>query len=115
MRLLLACCLILLSGTAGFAENTAKVFVEDCKFSSADDLRSYSMGHCIGVISTMMAVGPFLIEDMRFCPGNAPTIIGAGVMNQYVKAHPDLLKSDGPDGDRLFLLLSAFREKWPCK
>ncbi len=115
MRLILACCLILISETAGFAANTAKTFVEGCKVSSVDDWRNYPMGECTGVIMTMMAVGPFLIQDMKFCPGNAPPIVGMGIMNQYAKAHPELLKSDGPDGERLFMLLSAFREKWPCK
>jgi hypothetical protein len=115
MRLLLAFCLVLFCETSGFAENNSKAFVEECSDISVKGLRSYSMGQCFGVISTMMAVGPFLNEDMRFCPGNAPIIVGVGTMNQYTKAHPDLLKSDGPDGDRLYMLLSAFRERWPCK
>jgi len=115
MRLFLACCIILFSETAGFAENTSKTFVEECSDLTSKGLQSYSMGHCLGVISTMMAVGPSLIQDMKFCPGNAPTMVGMGVMNQYAKAHPELLNSDGPDGTRLFMLSSAFREKWPCK
>jgi hypothetical protein len=115
MRIVLACCLILISGTAAIAENTAKTFIEACKTSSVDDYRKYPMGECAGVVTTMMALGPYLLQDMKFCPGHAPPIVGMGVMNQYAKAHPELLKSDGPDGDRLFLLLSAFREKWPCK
>src|SRR5258708_26706053 len=114
MRLILACCLILISETAAFADNAAKTFVERCKFSVADDWRASAMGECTGVITTMMAVCPFLIQDMKFCPGNAPPIVGMGVMNQYAKTHPQLLKSDGPDADRLFMLLSAFREKMPC-
>ena len=68
------------------------------------------MGECITVIRTTLAFGPFLIPEMKFCPGMHPTILGMGVMNQYAKAHPELLKLDGPEGDRLFMLLSAFRE-----
>jgi hypothetical protein len=115
MRFLLACCLVLFGETAALAENSSKAFVEDCKASSKDDWSRPSLHHCYGVIGTMMAVGPFLTDDMRFCPTKEHTIFGVGVMNRYVKAHPDALNSDGRASDRIVMLILAFREEWPCK
>jgi hypothetical protein len=115
MRILLAVCILLFSAAAGSAE-TAKPFVEDCKAYPPKFSRSYatgqSEGRCFGAIKTMIAVGPFLTKDMKFCPGEATPIVGVGVVNRYVKAHPEVLN---PDGDLLVMLVTAFREEWPCK
>jgi len=119
MRLFLACCLFLFSGTAGFAEKTVKTFVEECGDWSFKGFESREMGECVGVITTMMILGPFLIQKMRFCPGEPtpPPIVGFGAMNKYVRAHPNVLNSDGQyyNDDRLIMLTLAFREEWPCK
>jgi hypothetical protein len=114
MRMLLACCLILIGATAGFAENDSKSFVEGCNDRSLDGLRSYDMGQCIGVISTLMVVGPYLDQVTRFCPPAGRAIYGMGAMNKYTKAHPEVLKPDAPHMDRLVMLIMAFREEWPC-
>jgi len=42
-------------------------------------------------------------------------IFGMGAMNRYVKAHPEVLKPDTPNMDRLSMLILAFRDEWPCK
>jgi hypothetical protein len=116
MRTLLAVCLLLVSETTGFAEPT-KPLVDDCRAYPPKFSRSYatgqSEGRCLGVIKTMIAVGPFLTNDMKFCPGEAAPIVGVGVVNRYVKAHPEVLNPDGDD--LLVMLMTAFREEWPCK
>jgi hypothetical protein len=101
---------MLFSETAGLADDTAKTFVEECNEPFLEAMQKYSMGACTGTIRTMMAVGPVLIPELRFCPGDAVTIQGFAAMNTYVKAHPDVL-----NGDRLSMLTLAFRDKWPCK
>jgi hypothetical protein len=115
---ILAFCLVLFSATAGFAE-TVKPLFEDCKAYPPKFSRSYasgrSEGRCLCVVKTMMSIGPFLTKDMKFCPGEAAPIVGIDVVNKYVKAHPEVLKADGPDGDLLVTLVTAFREEWPCK
>lgn len=111
MQLLLACCLMLFGETAVLADDSAKTFVEECNQEPfVEAMRKYSMGQCTGTIRTMMAVGPVLVPELRFCPGAAPTILGLAAMNQYVKAHPDALNED-----RLIMLNMAFRDEWPCK
>jgi hypothetical protein len=115
MRLVLAFCLILVFETTGFAENNSKAFVEGCRDFSLKGMRSFEMGECLGAIRSLMLVGPYLREDMKFCPDNGRTIFGMGAMNRYVKAHPDVLKSDTPNMDVTSMLILAFRDEWPCK
>jgi hypothetical protein len=40
---------------------------------------------------------------------------GMGAMNVYVKEHPEVLKPDAPNMDRLSMLILAFRDRWPCR
>ena len=115
MRLLLAFCLIFFSETSGFAENTSKTFVEGCRGFSVKDMPRFEMGECLGVVGTLMLVGPYLREDMKFCPDSGRPIFGVGAMNKYVKAHPDVMNPDAPNMDRVSMLILAFREEWPCK
>lgn len=114
MRILLACCLILFSGAAGLAENDLKAFVDGCN-SFTKKSSSYAAGDCLGVIRTLMVVGPYLREDLKFCPDSGRAIFGMGAMNGYVKSHPGVLDIDAPNMDRVSMLILAFREEWPCK
>jgi Rap1a immunity proteins len=113
MRILLALCLVLFS-TAGFAE-TAKPLVDDCRADSPKFSRNpgtgRSEGRCLGIINTMMSIGPYLPKHMKFCPGTASPVFGVDVVNGYFKAHPEA----NPEGDAVAILVVAFREEWPCK
>jgi hypothetical protein len=95
MRLFLACCLTIFSGTVGLAENNSKPFVESCNDLSMKGFQRHEMTECIAIVSTLMVVGPYLREEVKFCP-NRP-ILGMGAVNRYVKAHPDILKADAPN------------------
>jgi hypothetical protein len=102
MRILLALFLVLFS-TAGFAE-AAKPLVDACTAATRQDRR------CLGIINTMMSIGPYLPKQMKFCPGTASPVRGVDVVNGYVKAHPEA----NTDGEPVSILVVAFREEWPC-
>jgi Rap1a immunity proteins len=110
-RILLVFCLLLFSKTTGFAEAT-KPLVDDCRANPPKFRQSSANGRCLGVIESMMSIGPFLPKNMKFCPGAATPVFGVGVVNGYFKAHPEMLN---PDGDLLVVLETAFREEWPCQ
>lgn len=112
IQLFLACSLILFGKTAVLADGSAKTFVEECnEFFKLPIPLTHAIGECTGTIKTMIAIGPFLIPELRFCPGDfAPPINGLAAMNRYVREHPDVLNSD-----RLSMLTLAFRDEWPCK
>jgi hypothetical protein len=114
VRLLLALCITLVCATVGLAENNSKEFVDGCN-SFRERPHSYETGDCLGAMRTLMVVGPYLREDLKFCPDSGRAIFGMAAMNGYVKAHPDVLKPDTPNMDRVSLLILAFREEWPCK
>lgn len=124
VRFLLASCLIIFCQTSGFAENDSKQFVDTCRKSvnsipefnkSNSTEQRVDLAKCIAVIGTLLAVGPYLREDLKFCPDSTRPILGMAAMNKYAKAHPDVLKPEAPTMDRLSMLILAFREEWPCK
>jgi hypothetical protein len=116
VRLLLAFCLILFCQTSGFAANNSEAFVEGCNDMSVEALlKKHGFAQCTAVIGTLLVLGPYLREDMKFCPPDTRPLFAKSAMNKYVKAHPYVLDPDAPNMDRLIMLILAFREEWPCK
>ncbi len=68
-------------------------------------------GGCAGMVGTLLAVGPKLSDDMKFCPppgSNLP--LGLKVFVKFLEDHPD--RQEEPT---ITLALAAFREAWACK
>jgi Rap1a immunity proteins len=111
MRLFLTICFLVATQTPVIAaDDSAQSFMETCKNFSIDQMQKEEVGFCAGVVETMMAVGPVLMSDWRFCPGHAPVAEGYAAINKYVKDHPDALKRG-----RMDLLTLALKEEWPCE
>lgn len=110
MRLFLACFLAIVAQVApALADDSTKGLLADCR-PPTESLPSSSFGVCVEVLRTFMAVGPYLIPPLRFCPGKSPAVLGLATLNAYVKTHPEALKQA-----QLDTMTLAFREKWPCK
>jgi hypothetical protein len=72
----------------------------------------YGMAHyCSGVVHGLVAVGPLLPANLKFCPPQAsnPSQL-ARVVVQYIEAEPQRMHEDFRQ-----LTLEAFHDAWPCK
>jgi hypothetical protein len=82
--------------------------------SSVEDLYKYSTGssagYCLATLGTVMALGPFLAPDLKFCPPATCPVIGIGALSRYLNAHSDRLNDE-----KLSVMIQAFEEVWPCK
>jgi hypothetical protein len=89
--------------------DSAGNFIKRCHDWSAEGFRKYDMGYCLGAVRTVMALGPNLSDEFRFCP-DAPPIGGIGVMSRHLRAN-----SDRQNEKWLAVMVEAFHHKWPCK
>jgi hypothetical protein len=71
----------------------------------------YGYGNCVGVLHTLLVVGPNLDVQRRFCPpSNATTYDASRVSIAYLQANPQLLKEGFIE-----LATDALKKAWPCK
>jgi Rap1a immunity proteins len=76
-----------------------------------DALEAAKAGYCIGIVKTLLFVGPRLQEPDKFCTPDGVTIEqGARVVLKYLNDNPDK-NHQRPEG----LAIAAFRKAWPCK
>lgn len=111
MRLLAACCFIVWS--MGFAlaldDDSAKSFLKKCQIPAEENNRG-ELSYCLGQVATFMAMGQFLVEELRFCPPSARPILGIGALARYLKQHPE-----SESEKSLSAMLMAYQAEWPCK
>lgn len=113
MRLILACCLIFFSALAALAseDDSAKDFLKKCDLPNLQDLRASSnYGYCLGQIGTFMAIGPYLSQELRFCPSAAIPAMGIGILARYLREHPEQQEQKS-----MSAMVLAYRKEWPCK
>jgi hypothetical protein len=69
------------------------------------------IGHCTGMIETLLVLGPYFQSNVRYCvPGTVTVEQGVKVFIAFLDANPRLL-----DAPADVLALKAFRAAWPCK
>lgn len=113
MRPFLACVLLILAATPALAadDTSAQALLDKCNLTPvAEKMAKYDAGFCIGIIVTVMSVGPDLMHESRFCPPNHIPIVGIGTLERYLKAHPE-----AKDEKVLSVLGKAYMKAWPCK
>jgi hypothetical protein len=96
--------------------NSGNFYLPACKKQvehdpNASTTQAYGEGACVGIVTALIALSPYVQQQFRFCAPPAGTIDQAiNVAIRYMEAHPRVL-------DQSFLLLAdlAFVEAWPCK
>lgn len=74
-------------------------------------LDTYGYGNCVGILDTLMMLGPHLEAQRRFCPPSGATTHDAFLVGAaYLEARPQLLNQN-------FVQLAAIAlaKAWPCK
>jgi hypothetical protein len=64
----------------------------------------------MGIIRGVMTVRPFLVPDLKHCPGSFGPIFGLGAIIRYLRSH-----WDAENEDIYVVMLRAFHEEWPCR
>jgi hypothetical protein len=113
MRLLLAWVLLIFGATSALAadDTSAQALLDKCNLTPVvEKITKFDAGFCMGMIVTVMSIGPDLAPDYRFCPEDRIPIRGIGTLAHYLKEHPELKTVQA-----LAVLALAYREAWPCK
>lgn len=74
-------------------------------------LDTYGYGNCVGILDTLMMLGPNLEARHRFCPPSGASAKDAyDVSVAYLKARPESLRQNFTP-----LVATALAQAWPCK
>jgi hypothetical protein len=68
-------------------------------------------GHCIGMISSLIAVGSYLQGNFRFCPSKDSSVVQASkIFVKFLNDNPERLHEVA-----ILLMIHAFTAAFPCK
>jgi len=101
--------LLLITGPATTADTrTTKYFLNECG-ETLEDWTRLSVGFCVGSLSMLEAMGPFLEPDPRLCSGPQTALLLTWTLRYHVREHPQALGEDP-----IKTMAAVFRERWPC-
>jgi hypothetical protein len=109
IRLIAILILLVCACAQAKAQDTGNSMIDGCK-SVLSGSQNGQSGYCLGALTMMGMVSPFIDEQFAFCsPKNATGLQVVRIVVRYMDDHPAEL-----DRPFSFIALHALQEAWPC-